>query len=95
MFQFVRQHPYTVLSAISSVAAWLFNNVATRIISALPAPTKESTKRYVFWFQFLNKLVGNSARAKSTAIEDSPNWPDALEKHLASLQNPANPPQEK
>jgi len=66
-------HPYLA----STIATWLFNNIVTALISNLPAPTKDSTPNYVYWFKVLNTIIGNLQRAKSTALEQSPNWQDA------------------
>jgi len=66
---------------IGIIATWLFNNIVTAMVSNLPAPTKDSTARYVYWFKTLNTVVGNIARAKSTTLEKSPNWQDAIDAH--------------
>lgn len=95
MFQFCKEHPYAVLSVLTSIGAWVFNNVVTNAVSSLPAPTKDSTVRYVFWFRFLNKFVGNLQRADSTAVESSPNWQDAVAKHVEGLNGSTTNPTEK
>lgn len=77
------------------VATWLLNNVATAAISSLPAPTKDSKPFYVWSFKFLNTVIGNIQRAKSTTLEQSPNWKDAVDAHLANMagaQVPQNEP---
>jgi len=38
----------------------------SRISAALPAPTAQSTPRYIFWFQFANNLARNPERAKNS-----------------------------
>lgn len=77
------QHPY----GASIVSTWLFNNVISVMIGSLPAPTKDSSVKYVYWFKVANTIIGNVKRAQSTALENSPNWKDAVEKHLESQQN--------
>lgn len=89
LIQTFRQHPYTILGIVGPVVTWIFNNIVTNAVSSLPAPTKDATQRYIFWFKFLNKFVGNMQRADSTRLEDSPNFQDAMRKaidnHLASM----------
>jgi hypothetical protein len=75
IMQLYQQHPY-ILSVVST---WMFNNVLSAFVGAFPAPTKESGIRYVWWFKFSNTVIGNIMRAKSTAIEKSPNWKDATQ----------------
>ena len=71
-------HPY-----ISTVdATWIFNNIVTAFISSLPSPTKDSSQKYIYVFKVLNTIMGNIARAKGTAVENSPNWTDAVQKHI-------------
>ena len=65
-------------------ATWIFNNIITNAVSSIPAPTKDSTPTAVWWFQFLNRFVGNVQRAKNSRIEDSPNWRDAVDQHIAT-----------
>ena len=67
------------------VATWIFNNIITVLVSNLPAPAKDSSVRYVYWFKVLNSIAGNVARARSTAIEQSPNWQPAVEAHIATI----------
>jgi hypothetical protein len=88
--QFVEQHPYLV----SAVATWLVNNVITALISSLPSPTATSTVKYQYWFKVLNTISGNVQRARSTAIEQSPNWQDAVDRHLAGLGIPPQTPRQ-
>jgi hypothetical protein len=76
--QWAIDHP----AAAAAIAMWFFNNVITVMVSALPAPTKDNSQKYVFFFKVTNTLVGNVARAHSTAIELSPNWQAAIEKHI-------------
>jgi hypothetical protein len=75
--QLFKQHPYVLagILLIQYLVGWLTNNKATKIISALPMPTVNSSGRYVFWFKFWNGLVGNEARANLPPLERSPNFP--------------------
>ena len=79
MIQFIQQHPYLA----SSVATWFLNNIVSSMISSMPAPSKDSTPRYVYWFKVLNTVIGNIQRAHGSRIEDSPNFKDAVDKYLA------------
>jgi len=78
MIQWAARHQ----ALIAIVATWLFNNVLTVLVSSLPAPTKDSTAKYVYWFKVANTIIGNLRRANSTAIEQSPNWQDAVAAHM-------------
>jgi|HubBroStandDraft_2_1064218.scaffolds.fasta_scaffold33186_1 hypothetical protein len=69
------------------IATWLFNNVVTVMVTNLPAPTKDSTTKYKYWFIVANKIVGNLKRAEDSVIEDSPNWQDAADKYVQKLIN--------
>lgn len=69
--------PYIIPAAIGA-GGWLVNNVASAAVGSLEAPTKDSTPKYQFWFKFLNTVIGNIQRAKSTALEQSPNFHDAV-----------------
>jgi len=53
--------------------------VWSSLISSLDAPTATSSPSYRFWFKFLNALAANFARAKSTAVENSPNFQAAVD----------------
>ena len=74
MTELFKLHP----TLIPVILTWLSNNVVTAFISSLPAPTKDSSQNYIFWFKFCNTLAGNFQRAKSTALEQSPNFHDAV-----------------
>lgn len=82
LIQLFHLHPYTA----SIIATWIFNNIISALIGNLPAPTKDSSAKYVYWFKVLNTVIGNIKRAQSTALENSPNWQAAVEKHIA--ENP-------
>ncbi len=67
---------------IQSAVIWFANNKATKLVSAFPMPTKDSTPRYIFWFKFFNNLVGNEKRAELPPLEKSPNFQDAVAQHV-------------
>jgi hypothetical protein len=75
----VDNHPF--------LATWIFNNIATVLISSLPAPSKTSSVQYLYWFKVLNTITGNLKRAQSTALENSPNWQAAVDNHLEKLSS--------
>lgn len=81
MISWAMRHPYIT----GGVAVWIFNNIVTVLVSSLPAPTKDSSAKYVYWFKVANTIIGNLARAKSTALELSPNFQDALNKALEQM----------
>jgi hypothetical protein len=81
VFQCINDHPYL----FSVVSTWIFTNIITALVSNLPAPTKESTVKYTYWFKVANTIVGNISRAGNTAVELSPNWNDAIERHVATM----------
>src|SRR6266566_2713094 len=81
LLQLFQEHPYIA----SGAATWLLNNVVTALVSNLPAPTKDSSAKYLYFFKVTNSIVGNLRRAKSTTLENSPNWEAAVEQHLANL----------
>jgi hypothetical protein len=83
--QFLMKHPGLIFSLVSIAATWIFNNIITVMVSELPAPTKDSTAKYSYWFSVLNKIVGNWQRAKSTRLENSPNWKAAVDAHVQQL----------
>jgi hypothetical protein len=81
LIQLFQQHPYSA----SIAATWLFNNVITALVGSLPAPTKDSSAKYVYWFKVSNTVIGNLRRAASTSLENSPNWKDAVAAHVAEI----------
>jgi hypothetical protein len=81
MQQWIAHH----LVLLGVIGTWLFNNIITVLVSSLDAPTKDSSARYRYWFKVLNSVIGNVARAKSTALELSPNWQAAMDAHLAKV----------
>lgn len=80
-------HPY--ISA--SILTWVFNNIITAAVTSMPAPKRNSSSGYVWFFTFTNTVVGNISRAKSTTLEKSPNWQDAVDSHVQTLQNGNTP----
>lgn len=78
-------------TAVSWLASWLSNNKATKIISAIPMPTKNSSAREIWWFQFTNNLVGNEKRAAMPPLEASPNFKDAVQPYVEKVCGIAPP----
>jgi hypothetical protein len=64
------------------VGTWVFNNIITVLVSSLPAPTKDSTAKYRYWFTVVNTIIGNVKRAQNHSLESSPNWQDAVDKYI-------------
>lgn len=81
MIAWALRHP--ALAAM--IGTWIFNNIISVLVSSLPAPTKDSGPGYVYWFKVSNTIIGNIARANSTALEKSPNWQAAVDAHIAKL----------
>lgn len=77
------RHPYIS----GAVATWIFNNIVTVLVSSLPAPTANSSGKYIYWFKASNSIIGNLARASSTALEKSPNWEAAVSAHIEKVQS--------
>ncbi len=68
--------------------------VFSAFIGALPSPTATSSPLYQFFFTFANTLGANVMRARNTAVESSPNWAGAVQKHIESntpAPDPAKP----
>jgi hypothetical protein len=85
--QWFLHHQSITLVAVT----WIFNNIISVLVSSLPAPTKDSSAQYVYWFKVLNTIIGNLHRASCTAIEHSPNWQDAIAAHMARVNgNPTS-----
>jgi len=78
IWDLIVQHQVVVTATITAYLGRIFNNA----ITSLEAPTEESSGSYIFWFTFLNKMIGNDKRAEKTAVENSPNWIPAVEKHI-------------
>lgn len=82
LYNLYQQHP----AIFATVCTWIFNNIVTAFITSFPAPTKTSSTFYIWWFTFSNTVIGNIQRAKSTRIEQSPNWQDAVSQHIQNTQ---------
>jgi hypothetical protein len=82
--EYLLLHPW-LISVGKYAAIWIFKDVITALVSAMPAPGKDSSAKYSYWFKFLNSFTGNVLRAQSTALEKSPNWQDAVNLHLEKL----------
>jgi len=75
--QLFNQHPFWS----TAISTWVTNTGASAFVSSLPSPTKDSSQFYVFCFKFTNRVIsGNFARANGAAVENSPNWEDAVKK---------------
>lgn len=59
-------------------------------ISNMEAPTKDSSAFYRWFFRYTNWIVANWKRGASAAIEQSPNFKDALSKITVSQINCPN-----
>ncbi len=79
----IAAHPYI----LAVIGTFIFNNIITALISNLPAPTKDSSVKYQYWFKVANTISGNLQRAKSTAIEQSPNFQAAVAAEISRLQS--------
>lgn len=77
---FVHRHPGWVIAALI---------VYSQAVNAMPAPTAKSSQFYVWFFKFSTALT-NILRAYSTKLEASPNWQDAVDKHVENLQGQGN-----
>jgi hypothetical protein len=75
--QFIRDNP-VLWTGIVSFIVGAIQYIWGAFISALPAPTAQSTTNYQFWFKFFNYLAANVSRAESSHIETSPNFEAAI-----------------
>ena len=73
---------HQVLCTVIAGVVW------SSVISSLDAPTADSSAFYRFAFKFLNALAANFARARSTAVESSPNFQDALNRQTDQVGQP-------
>lgn len=71
-------------------ATWIF----TVLVTSLPAPTKDSSTKYVYWFKVLNALAGAIHRAESTTLEHSPNFQNAMQVYFDRLAQSQNQSQQ-
>ena len=60
--------------------------VAAIAIGSLDAPTKDSGPFYRWLFKFGNAVIALNPRRANPRIEDSPNWKDAVDKHLSAME---------
>lgn len=70
IWDFIVAHQVLVTLAVGYV--W------SAFISALPSPQATSSTVYRFFFQFLNVLAANIARAQNSKVESSPNFMEAV-----------------
>ncbi len=70
----LQSHIWAIIGTFMTQYVW------SAFIGALDAPTAQSSSGYRFFFKFANGIAGNIARAKSTAIEGSPNFQPAVQK---------------
>ncbi len=80
---FIQTHWVQILAFLST--SWtVINAIGSRVSASLPAPTKDSTAKYIWWFQFVNNYLAlNPERGKTlAAIENSPNFIPAAEKYM-------------
>jgi len=87
MSQFLSQHPFL----FSALTTWFAAGIVTAFVGLMPAPTKDSTRRYVLAFKLANGFIGNLARARSTSLESSPNWHDAVDRIIRERMNETHP----
>lgn len=52
--------------------------ITNTFVGYLPAPTKDNSQFYVWFFKVSNSLVMSFARAFRTRVENSPNFQDAV-----------------
>jgi hypothetical protein len=77
------QTHWSVLVAVALALWGAFNTAMSAISNSLPAPTAQSTPRYIFWFRVVNYGGFNWNRAKNISrIEDSPNFIPAAEAYM-------------
>lgn len=77
IYGWTQQNPVqfaAITAAVTNGAQFVFST----FVSSLPAPTATSTAKYQFWFKFFNTIAGNLARANRTAVENSPNFQQAV-----------------
>ncbi len=78
LIDYIQAHPY-----ISGATAFgVLKYLADCFISPMPAPMADSSASYKYWFKVLNRFAANLPRAKSTAVENSPNFIPAVENHI-------------
>lgn len=89
IYQWTQQNP-VAFAAITATVTNVAQFIGSAFVSSLPAPTATSSPKYQFWFKFFNTVAGNLTRAKSTAVEASPNFQEAINK--VNAQAPVEKP---
>jgi hypothetical protein len=56
--------------------------IVTTLVGYLPSPTKDDSRRYVYFFMVSNSLVFQFARAFGAKLENSPNFRDGIIKAI-------------
>lgn len=69
---FFHAHPFALV-----LSWWVFSAA----VGSLPAPTKDSSRFYQWFYPFANTLGANLARAFNTKVENSPNFLPAVDLH--------------
>lgn len=83
----VTKHPFF----FTAVVTWLTNYGISAFCSSFPAPTKNSTQFYRFWFKLANNIgAQNPTRGNGFRIEHSPNWTDAVAKENTATSATGN-----
>ncbi len=82
-----QNHMWAIIGTFMTQYVW------SAFIGALEAPTAQSSALYKFTFKFANGIAGNLARAKSTAVESSPNFQPAVQKAINGGTPPPTRPQ--
>lgn len=88
---------WSFLVAHQTIVALVGYYLFSALVGGMPAPTANSGVAYKWTFASLNILASNISRAKSTTIENSPNWQAAVDQHLKNSPQvtgtPASGPQ--
>lgn len=63
----------------SEILHFVMYCASSALIDTMPAPTKDSGWKYQWAFRWLNRFALNLSRAKSTAVENSPNFQAAVD----------------
>lgn len=76
---------HQILGTMAAGAIW------NSYVGSLDAPTAKSSPYYRFLFKFSNALAFNFQRARSTSIENSPNFEAAVKKYVAEQGDQPKP----
>lgn len=83
ILQLVKANPVLWIALIFiALLAYGLSYVFTAWVGSMRTPTDQDTEEYRQRFRFWNKLAGMVQRARSTAIEQSPNFIPAAEKYV-------------